>query len=86
MILATSELVPIGNVENVDGFPGILGYRVSSLPMMYLSLLLGASYKAKSIWGGVIEKIQQQLASWKMMYLSKVGVFKRSGYNRLTNR
>ena len=53
--------------ENADGFPGILGYRVSSLPMMYLGLLLGASYKAKSIWGSAIEKIQQQLASWKMM-------------------
>jgi hypothetical protein len=32
-----------------------------------------ASYKAKHIWDGVIEKIKRQLASWKMIYLSKDG-------------
>jgi hypothetical protein len=47
--LAKSELVPIGNVYNVDGQASILGCRVSSLPMKYLSLPLGASFKAKSI-------------------------------------
>jgi hypothetical protein len=37
------------------------------------SLLLGASYKAKYIRDGVIEKIKHQLASWKMLYLSEGG-------------
>jgi hypothetical protein len=39
----------VGNVENVDGLAGILSYEVSSLPMKYLDLPLGAAYKAKSI-------------------------------------
>lgn len=48
--LAKSKLVPIDNVNNVEGSARILGYRVSSLSMKYLGLPLGASFKAKSIW------------------------------------
>jgi hypothetical protein len=33
----------------------------------------GPSYKAKSIWDGIIEKREHSLASWKMLYLSKGG-------------
>jgi hypothetical protein len=71
--LAKSELVPVGNVDDVDGLAGIMGCGVSPLPLKYLGLPLGASYKAKSIWNDVIEKIERRLASWKMMYLSKGG-------------
>jgi hypothetical protein len=35
-------------------------------------LPLGAS-KAKSIWNGVIEKIERRLTDWKRLYLSKGG-------------
>jgi hypothetical protein len=31
----------------------------------YLGLPLGASYKAVSIWNGVIEKMERRLAGWK---------------------
>jgi hypothetical protein len=49
-------------VGNVDGLVGIIGCSVSSLPLKYLSLLLGASsYKAKFIWDGVIKKISDWL-------------------------
>jgi hypothetical protein len=61
--LAKSELVLVGNVDNVDGLAGIMGCGVSSLPLKYLGLPLGASYKAKHIWDGVIEKIERRLAS-----------------------
>jgi hypothetical protein len=44
--LAKSELVLVGNVNNVEGLARILGCRVSSLPMKYLGLPLGASFKA----------------------------------------
>ncbi|KAF5477354.1 hypothetical protein F2P56_004003 [Juglans regia] len=47
--------------------------RMSSLPMKYLGLPLGANFKAKSIWIDVIEKIELKLTSWKMLYLSKGG-------------
>jgi len=71
--LGKSELVPIGEVENVDNLAHILGSRVASLPMTYLGLLLGASFKATSIWNGIIEKVERRLASWKKLYLSKGG-------------
>jgi len=48
---------------NVDGLAGILGGGVSSLPLKYLGLPLGASYKAKSIRDGIVEKIERRLAS-----------------------
>jgi hypothetical protein len=47
--LAKSKLVPIGAMEDFGGLASILGCRVSSLPVKYLGLLLGASFKEKSI-------------------------------------
>jgi hypothetical protein len=49
--LDKSELVLIRNVHNVIGLAGILGCGVASqsLPLKYLGLPLGASYKAKHI-------------------------------------
>jgi hypothetical protein len=57
MNLAKSGLVTIGNVDNVATLAWMLGCGVSSLPMKYLGLPLGASYKAKHIWVSIIEKI-----------------------------
>jgi hypothetical protein len=71
--LAKSELVLVANVNNVDGLAGIMGREVSSFPLKYLGLPLEASFKAKSIWDGDIEKIEHHLAGWKKMYLSKGG-------------
>jgi hypothetical protein len=42
--LAKSVLVPVDCVDNVDGLAGILDYGVSSLPLKYLGLLLGAYF------------------------------------------
>jgi hypothetical protein len=39
----------VGNVPNMSGMANILGCRVSSLPLKYLGLLLGAPIKAKSV-------------------------------------
>jgi len=71
--LAKSELVFVGNIDDVDGLASILGCGVSSLPLKYLGILLGAFYRAKLIWDNVIEKIERRLASWKKIYLSKDG-------------
>jgi hypothetical protein len=60
-------------VDNMGELTGILGCGTSSLPLKYLGLLLRASYKAKSIWDVVVEKMERRLASWKRMYLSKGG-------------
>lgn len=50
------------NVHNVDGLDSILGCGESSLPLKYLGLSLRASFKAKSIWDDVIERIEHGLA------------------------
>jgi hypothetical protein len=77
----------VGNVENVEGLVCITGFGVSSLPLKYLGFPLEASNKVKPIWDGVIEKLERQLASLKMMYLSnggKVTLIKSTLSNLLT--
>jgi hypothetical protein len=69
--LAKLTLIPMGNVEQVDSLACILGCGVATLLLKYLGLPLGASFKAKHIWDGVIEKIEHWLASWKRLYFSK---------------
>jgi hypothetical protein len=67
--LAKSVSVLVGNVYNVDELASILGCGTFSLPRKYLGIPLGASYKAKSIWDGIVEKMERRLASWKRMSL-----------------
>jgi hypothetical protein len=63
----------MGNVSNVSGLARILGCRLSSLPIKYLGLPLGAPFKAKYIWDSIIEKMEKRLEGWKRLYLSKGG-------------
>ena len=71
--LSKSELVPVGSIPNVTALASILGCRVSALPLMYLGLPLRASFKKKTIWNAVVEKVEKRLAGWKRIYLSKGG-------------
>jgi hypothetical protein len=71
--LVKSNIVPIVKVGDVEGLAHILGCRVLSLPMKYLGLPLGASYKATSIWNDIIVKMECWLAGWKLLYFSKGG-------------
>ena len=63
----------MGPVPNVPELAGILGCSVASLPLTYLGLPLGASFKMKSIWARVVEKMEKRLVGWKRLYLSKGG-------------
>jgi hypothetical protein len=72
--LAKSNLIPVGNVDQVERLADIIGCGIASLPVKYLGLPLGASYKSTHIWDRVIEKkIEHRLASWQRLYLSKGG-------------
>uniref|UniRef100_A0A2N9GTW6 Reverse transcriptase domain-containing protein n=1 Tax=Fagus sylvatica TaxID=28930 RepID=A0A2N9GTW6_FAGSY len=71
--LSKSELVPVVQVPNVPEMAGILGCQVASLPLKYLGLPLGASFKSKVLWDRVVEKMEKHLAGWKRLYLSKGG-------------
>ena len=68
-----SEMVPIGEVNNVHALVEILGCKIGTLPMTYLGIPLGASHKSPTIWSSILEKIEQKLAGWKKLYLSKGG-------------
>lgn len=70
MNLAKSALVPIGTLDNVGDLAGILRCGATSLPLKYLGIPLGASFKAKAIWDDMLEKYVCRLSPWKRMYLS----------------
>lgn len=53
-----SEMVPIGEVDDVHALIEILGCRVGTLPMSYLGMPLGASHNSPSIWNPILEKIE----------------------------
>ena len=71
--LAKSEIILIGEVEEVDEMAVELGCRVGQLPTVYLGLPLGAPNKASSVWDGVEERVRRRLTFWKRQYISKGG-------------
>ena len=66
-----SEIVPVWEVNNLDALANILQCRVGSLPMNYLGMLLGTSFKTALIWNPILEKMEKKLSRWKRLYLSK---------------
>ena len=60
--LGKSELVPVGTVPEVEDLAAVLGCKVATLPMSYLGLPLGSSFKDKTIWNGIVEKMEFRLA------------------------
>ena len=69
--LGKSVLVPVGDVPNLHELVEILGCSESALPLKYLGLPLGASFKDKMVWNPILEKMEQRLAGWKRLYLSR---------------
>ena len=67
------EIVPIGEVGNVDALARILCCKVGRLPMSYLGMPLGAYFKDASIWNPILERVEKKLSGWKRLYLSKGG-------------
>ena len=57
-----SEIVPVGEVNNLDALANILQCRVGSLPMKYLGMSLGTSFKTSSIWNPILEKMEKKLS------------------------
>ena len=68
-----SEIIPVGEVNNLDALANILHCRAGSLPMKYLGTPLGTSFKTASIWNPILEKMEKKLSGWKRLYLSKGG-------------
>ena len=58
-----SEIIPIREVNNLDALANILSCRVGSLPMKYLGMPLGTSFKTASIWNPILEKMEKKLSA-----------------------
>ena len=72
--LAKSEIIPVGEVEEILEMAVELGCKVGQLPSTYLGLPrlpLGAPNKAVCVWDGVEERMRWKLALWKRQYISK---------------
>ena len=57
MNLAKLEITPIGVLPGLDSLAAILGCRTSMLPISYLGLPLGATFKDLRVWDGVIGRM-----------------------------
>ena len=68
-----SEIVPVGEVRNIQSLANILQCRVGSLPMTYLGMPLGTLYKTVSIWNPILQRVEKKLSGWKRLYLSMGG-------------
>ena len=68
-----SEIVPIGDVGNLNALARTLCCKVGILPMRYLGIPLRAHYKDTSTWNPIIEKMENRLSGWKRLYLLKGG-------------
>ena len=68
-----SEIVPIGEVSDIQTLANILQCKVGSLPMIYLGMPLGNLSKTASIWNSILERMEKKLSDWKRLYLSKDG-------------
>ena len=58
-----SEIIPIGDVSNIQSLANILQCRVGSLPMIYLGMPLGTLYKTAFIWNLILERMEKKLSS-----------------------
>ena len=68
-----SEIVPVGEVGNLDALATILRCRMGSLPLKYLGMPLGTPYKTASVWNPILERMEKKHSGWKRLYLSKGG-------------
>ncbi|RVW70345.1 putative ribonuclease H protein [Vitis vinifera] len=71
--LAKSEIIPVGEVVEMEVLAVELSCRVGSLPSQYLGLPLRAPNRASYTWDGVEERVRRRLALWKRQYISKRG-------------
>jgi hypothetical protein len=62
--MAKSEMVLVGEVQDISELAESLCCRIGVLPLSYLGMPLGASYKATAVWNPILEKMERQLSGW----------------------
>ena len=71
--MSKSEMVPDGEIQNLSNLAEFLWCHTGELPLSYLGMPLGASYKATTVWNPILEKMEHRLSGWQKLYLSKGG-------------
>jgi hypothetical protein len=71
--MSKSEMVPVGEVQNLSDLAESFCCHTGELPLSYLGMPLGASYKATAMWNPILEKMERCLSGWQKLYLSKGG-------------
>lgn len=71
--LEKSEMIPIGEMDNLEELDCEIGSKVGKLPSSYVGLLLEASYKFVAVWDEVEERFHWRLLLWKRQHLPKRG-------------
>ena len=66
-------MVFVGEVSNISELANLLHCKIGGLPMTYLGMPLGASFKENFVWNPILEKIERRLSGWKKLCLSKGG-------------
>jgi hypothetical protein len=69
--MSKSALIPVGSQGEVGQLAEVLGCGIGDLPLKYLGLPLGASFKLKEMWADLEDMMARRLAPWKRLYLSK---------------
>jgi hypothetical protein len=57
-------LVVVGDVSHQEDLANILNCSISSLPLKFSRLPLGASFKLKAIWDVIVEKMEKKKKDW----------------------
>lgn len=71
--LRKCEIIPGGEMDNIELLTQVLHCKVWTLPTAYLGLSSGTSSKDISVWNSVVRRAEKRLAGWKKRYLSKGG-------------
>ena len=69
-----SSIIPFNCSKNiVDNLRASFGCLLSSLPIIYLGIPLGANPQRVSTWRPIVDKIEKKLSGWRANLLSKAG-------------
>lgn len=67
------EMVSIGDGRDELNLAGVLGCKVTTLPIKYHGLPISGKFKDVSTWDCTMEMVEKRLARWKRNSLSKGG-------------
>lgn len=69
--ISKSEILPVGDVENIELLASYFGCMVASLHSSHLDMPIGAPFKSKAMWNLVIKRFERRLADGRNNFSQK---------------